>query len=85
MSFLSRKLIILLILIPVWANAQTILINEIAWMGTKEAWQDEWIELYNPNDYAVSIDGWAYSLCTDPGRGDGGFASLPSTGLFSDH
>ena len=58
MSFLSRKLIILLILVPVWTNAQTILINEIAWMGTKDAWQDEWIELYNPNDYSVSIDGW---------------------------
>ena len=35
--------------------------------------------------FAVFINGRAYSLCTDPGRGDGGFASLPSTGLFSDN
>jgi hypothetical protein len=61
MSFLSRKLIVLLILFPVWADAQTILINEVAWMGTKEAWQDEWIELYNPNKFPVIIDQWTLS------------------------
>jgi len=57
MSILSRITIVLL-LFPVCGHAQTIFINEIAWMGTKEAWQDEWIELYNPNNYDVSIDEW---------------------------
>jgi len=57
MPILSR-IIILLLLFPVCGHAQTIFINEIAWMGTKQAWQDEWIELYNPNNYVVYLNGW---------------------------
>ena len=34
------------------------MINEVAWMGTKEQWQNEWIELYNPTDSPVALDGW---------------------------
>jgi hypothetical protein len=36
-----------------------IIINEIAWMGTKNSYNDEWVELYNPNDFSVDIDNWA--------------------------
>jgi hypothetical protein len=35
-----------------------IVINEIAWMGTEEQWQNEWIELYNPTDSPISLDKW---------------------------
>lgn len=35
-----------------------VVINEIAWMGTKADPTDEWIELYNPNSFAVDITGW---------------------------
>lgn len=35
-----------------------IIINEIAWMGTKNSYNDEWVELYNPNDFSVNIDNW---------------------------
>ncbi|HET7627535.1 MAG TPA: lamin tail domain-containing protein, partial [Bacillales bacterium] len=43
------------------ANAQTashVVINEIAWMGTTTSYNDEWVELYNPTDRDVSVDGW---------------------------
>ncbi|OQX00784.1 hypothetical protein BWK69_00765 [Candidatus Parcubacteria bacterium A4] len=35
-----------------------IIINEMAWMGTKTSASDEWIELYNESDQNVSIEGW---------------------------
>lgn len=35
-----------------------IIINEIAWMGTSESHNDEWIELYNPSNQEVDLNGW---------------------------
>ncbi len=35
-----------------------VVINEITWMGTKEFYNDEWIELYNNSDSAVNLSGW---------------------------
>ena len=32
--------------------------SEIAWMGTEVSANDEWIELYNPNDFSVDLSGW---------------------------
>jgi len=37
---------------------QSVIINEIAWMGTKVSANDEWIELYNPQEESVDISGW---------------------------
>jgi len=37
---------------------QTIVINEIAWMGTEASSNDEWLELYNTNENPVDIAGW---------------------------
>ncbi len=37
---------------------KTIIINEIAWMGTQEQWQNEWLELYNPTNSPISLDKW---------------------------
>ena len=39
-------------------EVKKIMINEIAWMGTKASANDEWIELYNPNEESVDILGW---------------------------
>jgi tetrahydromethanopterin S-methyltransferase subunit G len=39
-------------------NILPIVINEIAWMGTETAYQDEWIELYNNTNLSLSLDGW---------------------------
>jgi len=38
---------------------QTIVINEVAWMGTKASASDEWIEFYNPGDLEVDIADWS--------------------------
>ncbi|MBU3964206.1 lamin tail domain-containing protein [Patescibacteria group bacterium] len=35
-----------------------VVINELAWMGTENSFNDEWIELYNPGDYPVNLDAW---------------------------
>lgn len=39
----------------VFAN---VVINEIAWMGTENSYNDEWIELYNDTDSTTSLEGW---------------------------
>jgi len=47
------------IFLPALANTNNnIIINEIAWMGTTASSNNEWIELYNPTDNDISIDGW---------------------------
>lgn len=45
---------------PVIENTDSnpIVINEIAWMGTKAQANDEWIELYNRSDVEVDLTGW---------------------------
>lgn len=36
----------------------SVVINEIAWMGTKASDWDEWIELYNNTSSTIDISGW---------------------------
>lgn len=35
-----------------------VVINEIAWMGTKSSAVDEWIEIYNAGTISVDLEGW---------------------------
>ncbi|MEA2020573.1 MAG: lamin tail domain-containing protein [Patescibacteria group bacterium] len=35
-----------------------VVINEIAWMGTRASYNDEWIELYNNANNDLNLDGW---------------------------
>lgn len=44
--------------LPAQAAGDHVRINEIAWMGTATSANDEWIELYNPTDADVVLDGW---------------------------
>lgn len=37
---------------------KTIVINEIAWMGTTKSVRDEWIELHNYGDRDINLKGW---------------------------
>ena len=37
---------------------ESLVINEISWMGNFKSHSNEWIELYNPKEYEVSLDGW---------------------------
>ncbi|RLC43834.1 MAG: hypothetical protein DRH70_09520, partial [Candidatus Coatesbacteria bacterium] len=36
----------------------SVVINEIAWMGTKSDANDEWIELFNNTDTEINLEGW---------------------------
>ncbi|KKT58946.1 hypothetical protein A3I36_02160 [Candidatus Giovannonibacteria bacterium RIFCSPLOWO2_02_FULL_45_28] len=40
-------------------STRPVVINEVAWAGTKADGNDEWIELYNHTSSAISLDGWA--------------------------
>ena len=57
------KIIILFSFLPLTIKAAeplSIVINEIAWMGTRANSSDEWIELYNNTDQDISLEGWAF-------------------------
>lgn len=47
---------------PLWAKpfrgSHQVLIHEIAWMGTTASENQQWIELYNPGEESVSLEGW---------------------------
>lgn len=43
------------------AGTQQILINEINWSGSTASPNDTWIELYNPGQASVDIQGWTIS------------------------
>jgi Tol biopolymer transport system component len=36
----------------------SVVINEIAWMGTKASSTNEWMELYNPTNASIDLSGW---------------------------
>lgn len=63
MKFLSRAagfglLFCLFILIGQSVKAQIVVINEIAWMGTANSYNDEWIELYNNTGSSINLSDW---------------------------
>jgi hypothetical protein len=43
---------------PPPVNVRSIVINEVAWAGTRASADDEWIELYNPTTSAINLAGW---------------------------
>jgi hypothetical protein len=36
----------------------SLIINEIAWMGTESSYNDEWLELYNNSSVEIDLAGW---------------------------
>jgi len=59
---------------------QSVLINEVAWAGTRANASDEWIELHNPGPEPVSLAGW---VLTDGGDVNVSLAgSLPPYGYY---
>lgn len=46
---------------PAPAVPLSVLINEIAWAGTRASASDEWIELHNTTDAAIDLSGWILS------------------------
>ena len=57
------------------AHAEVV-INEIAWMGTTNSVNDEWIELHNNGSSSVSLEGW--SLVASDGS-----PNIPLSGTIS--
>ncbi len=43
---------------PTPAPYRGVIINEVAWAGTRASANDEWIELYNPTRRTLSLEGW---------------------------
>lgn len=69
MKLLSSPLLIAfvssLFALSAGALESSVVINEIAWMGTTNSANDEWIELYNPTDTAVNLDNWTLKSTDD--------------------
>ena len=40
---------------------ESIVINEVAWMGGLVSANDEWLELYNPSLTEIDLTGWNFS------------------------
>lgn len=59
-SYLLLFLLLFFLAIPFSARA-TVVINEVAWMGTTADWRDEWVELANIGTTPVAADGWMLS------------------------
>lgn len=58
---------------PAYAS---VLINEIAWMGTVVSANDEWIELYNTGTLPIDLSGWTL-------RADDGVPSITLSGTIA--
>jgi len=43
---------------PEPTTSRTVVINEVAWMGTAASTADEWIELHNPTAQNINLDSW---------------------------
>ena len=64
----------------------SVIISEVAWMGTLASSDDEWIELYNPGSSTITLDNWRLVADdgspdivlsgTIPGGGSGGYFLL---------
>lgn len=60
---------------PTGTAPRAVVINEVAWAGTKASSNDEWIELYNPTTNDVDLAGWVI-------RADDGSPTIPLTGII---
>lgn len=58
-----------------------VVISEVAWMGTTNSYNDEWIELYNNTDSAIDLSGWTLKA-TDGQPSINLSGTIPSQGYF---
>lgn len=56
--------LLIFFLIPFFTHA-SVVINEIAWMGTVNSANDEWIELYNNGDEDIDLNEWVLKARDD--------------------
>lgn len=48
---------LILLFLPPLVNA-AVFINEICWMGDKDSYRNEWVELYNSSTSPISLSAW---------------------------
>ena len=65
---------------PTAYPALAVVINEVAWAGTLASASDEWIELHNPADSAIDLNGWILTDGNDIHHTLAG--TLPPYGFF---
>ena len=58
---------------------EAVIINEVAWAGTWVSASDEWLELFNPGDQPIDLDGWTL---TDDGDIDIGLQGVIDSGAY---
>ncbi|MDP2735163.1 MAG: hypothetical protein Q8P12_03075 [bacterium] len=78
-----RWIVFFFLFFPLPAGA--VLIHEIAWMGSSvpeidvgQHWRYEWLELYNEQDFPVSLAGWGVELY----RGQDLYFAIPLQGVI---
>jgi hypothetical protein len=69
-------------LTPTYTPAKTVVITEVAWMGTVASSDDEWIELYNPGSVPVNLSDWQIRSFRT-GYGNQIFAVIPLSGVIN--
>jgi hypothetical protein len=67
--------------LPAQASSPTVIINEVAWMGTTTNSNDEWIELFNSGDAPVDLTNWRLRA-TDGSPDILLTGSIPAGGFF---
>lgn len=65
---------LLIIFLPIVTNA-AVTIHEVAWMGSTNSANHEWIELFNSGSNTVSVEGWVLT--------DGMNLNIPLTGSIA--
>jgi hypothetical protein len=58
-------------------SVRSVMINEVAWAGTIASASDEWIELLNPSESTISLEGWRLT--------DGGDLNVTLSGSIGGH
>lgn len=72
----TRFLVVFVFFILSRSVYAAVVINEIAWMGTVNNVNDEWIELYNNGTETVNLDGWVLTAAD-------GSPNIPLSGTIS--
>nr|WP_245345426.1 phospholipase D-like domain-containing protein [Halobacillus andaensis] len=63
------------------ASSGDVVVNEVAWMGTTDSFNDEWIELHNTTDESIDLSSW--TLSAEDGTPDISLSgSIPAEGYY---
>jgi hypothetical protein len=71
-----RFLVLAVFFLPIISHAEVIF-SEIAWMGTEDDANNEWIEIYNFSSVPTNLAGWTLT--------DGGSLNIALSGTMSPH